>query len=196
LYGDAENVKPLRTAITTALLAAALAMASSCVNLHDGKVAVPMEVYGSQPLFGGVEDPEFSCPDSANVVPDYDYELDGSGYYRVCHHRTNPADVKFTGRTAATNVVCMFPAQYLDGQHIYAKPDVDGGTNAPWYKCQEIQTDASGTTSTGIRMTFPGISWNAAFIVEGYAAATEMQRCLAQNNYYACPHYSFGIFRR
>jgi hypothetical protein len=176
-------------------LSAALITTSSCVNLHNGKVQVPMEIYGSQPLLGGVDDPEFSCPSSPNVVPDYDYDLDGSGYYNVCYHRTSQADIKFTGRTASSNVVCVFPAEYVNATNIFVKPDVDAGTNAPWYQCRELTGSPDGATSSGVRMSFPGIRWNAAFIVEGTQAALEMQRCLAQNNYYACPRYSFGIFR-
>lgn len=127
----------------------------------------------------------YACPDSPNVVPDYDYERDGTGQFSVCHNRDSQADILVHGSISQGTSICIFPAQVIDDQHIYVKPDVQ--TGLPWSQCVEV-------TDQGAYARFEGISWNAAFIVESIHKS-QMQSCLFGGNYYGCPRYSFGRFR-
>ncbi|MCM2322432.1 MAG: hypothetical protein NDJ90_04135 [Oligoflexia bacterium] len=164
---------------------------SSCAPI--GRTYVPRagESSFSRASALGVIDTEssgdFSCPGSPNVVPDYDSENDGSGYFTVCASRTDNAKLFIRGQTARSNTICVFPAQVVDSRHTYWKPEL--GTGLPWNQCVSAIEDVEGAL-----LTFAGINFNAVFIVEEMDR-DQMQLCLGNGNYYGCPAYSFGRFR-
>src|SRR6185503_18236575 len=103
----------------------------------------------------------FNCPSASNVNPDYDWEFNGTGFFTVCPSRLNPADILVHGstRTGGSGTVCVFPAQIAANGQVFAKPDVNKNDGSPWVQCLAPEVD-------GVHMSFPGISWNAAFIVD------------------------------
>jgi hypothetical protein len=127
---------------------------------------------------------EYSCPLQANIQPDYDWELDGSGYYTACTHKSSSYSIKLHGKTSGAGTICVFPAQYIDDEHIVLKQDEIG---APMYRCMKTNTD-------GLIFTFDKTNFNALFIVEGQDLQ-QMRMCLVGGKYSQCPHYSYGIFR-
>jgi hypothetical protein len=129
---------------------------------------------------------DFICPKAFNTAPDYDYDLDGSKFYRICKHKSSANDVLVWGKTSKDKQVCVFPVEYVDRDHLYAKPDTS--TGLPLVTC------ADNNEVSGLAMRFPGITFNALFIVEG-ADKAQMQSCLKQSNFYLCPHYTYGKFR-
>ncbi len=126
----------------------------------------------------------YSCPNAANVVPDYDSEADGSDFFTVCPSTLDTTDIEVSGRTVESATICMFPAQVTSGQ-LYWKPDVNGN---PSYVCSQI-------TGSGALATFPNMSYNALFVVENQNLSG-MEACLKANNYNICPSFSYGQFRQ
>jgi hypothetical protein len=130
----------------------------------------------------------FNCPAQPNVVPDYDREFNGTSFYTLCPSRNNLSDVLIHGNSRLGGAVCVFPAQIASNGQVFAKPDVNKGDGSPWVQCVGADVD-------GIHLTFPGIAWNAAFIVDA-ADLTQMSLCIQGGIYSYCPsHYSFGSFR-
>jgi hypothetical protein len=173
----------------------ACALASGCFN-HRGSKTTSTESYlssSSQYLPDGSTNGLYLCPTSPNVVPSYDRRLDGSGFFRVCRHRTSTADIKIHGHAYSNAGICVFPIQYVDATHIYAKPDVR--TGAPWSQCYPLPSgDSQHLEETGVYGNFPSISWNAAVIVDPADNVT-MRTCLALGQLSRCPEYSLGKFR-
>ncbi len=130
-------------------------------------------------------DANYTCPQSANTLPDYDYKNDGSGKYTVCEKKDSTAEILIHGKTSEYGAVCVFPVQVIDESHIYVKPDV--ATGLPMVTCYEA-------TKRGVYAKFAGVRFNATFIVE-YQYANAMRACLLSGNYYTCPNYSYGRFR-
>jgi hypothetical protein len=127
----------------------------------------------------------YRCPSSTNVFPDEEYALNGGGRYTVCTTSKSAANILVHGTTSRSNRVCIYPAQVIDEQHVYVKPDTS--TGLPWHQCSEI-------SDLGVPASFPNINYNAVFIVEG-PDESAMTSCLMGGNYFACPEYSFGQFR-
>jgi hypothetical protein len=134
---------------------------------------------------GSSTDPNYTCPDNPNVVPDYDWYHDGSEQFTVCPKNTSIYDILVHGKTHSSDTICVYPTQVIDSQHVYVKPDVT--TGLPLSVCIKI-------ADTGVYANFDQINFNAAFIVEQPDDAA-MRTCLYQGNYTNCPRYSFGKFR-
>lgn len=128
---------------------------------------------------------QYHCPNYPNIMPDYDYELDGTGRYSACYNKSEKSKILIHGKTGKNDTICIFPAQIIDSKHVYAKPDTQ--TGGPWHQCVPI-------SSTGVFADFPNIEYNGLFIVES-DDESQMSRCLIGGNYYNCPPYSFGRFR-
>jgi hypothetical protein len=179
----------------TLLIAFQAALVTGCGNLDASRYRAPSDSYGSvqaslDPLGTASSglDKNFLCPSTANVVPDYDRDFDGSGFYRVCPSTISPYDVLIHGRTHASDTICVIPAEYIDATHVYLKPLVQGGQ--PQVSC----LNAAQSAGAGVLATFPATRYNAVFIVESqYKDA--MMACLPGGNYLFCPPYSFGKFR-
>lgn len=125
----------------------------------------------------------FTCPSSPNVTAASNSGFDSIGNFTVCSDASDNANILIHGSTQSGEV-CVFPAQVIDSEHVYTKPDLS--TGAPWYQCYPPSTG-------GIVATFSDINWNAAFIVE-QTNVKQMQSCLIGGNYLQCPVYAFGKF--
>lgn len=128
---------------------------------------------------------EYRCPSNPNVIPDFDGKLDGTGQYSVCTHNSSKSQILIQPESYQNEKLCIFPAQVIDSKHVYVKPDTQ--TGGPWHQCIPH-------ADSGIFADFPGIQYNAVFIVDG-SDEYQMTKCLIGGNYYACPQYSFGQFR-
>jgi len=130
----------------------------------------------------------YTCPGSPNVVPDYDWAFNGTGYYTVCPSKSNLSDILVHGTPVAGTGVCIFPAEIAANGQVFAKPDVTKADGSPWVQCVQPGAD-------GVHASFPGINWNAAFIVD-VADVQQMGLCIQGGIYSYCPkNYSFGAFR-
>ncbi|OFZ82604.1 MAG: hypothetical protein A2583_07835 [Bdellovibrionales bacterium RIFOXYD1_FULL_53_11] len=129
-------------------------------------------------------DPAFSCPAEANVTPDYDSALNGTGYYKVCAALSGTATIKVIGTASAGTNICVFPVEIINNQ-TWLKPDQTG---APMYQC------VAASSSAGTQVSFSATSFNAVFIVSG-EDASQMVSCLQAGTYLSCPDYSYGKFR-
>jgi hypothetical protein len=129
----------------------------------------------------------YACPDKPNVVPDYDYDFTGTGYFTVCPSKSNLADILVHGSSHSGGAICVFPALIAANGQVFAKPDLDKA-GAPWAQCTAPDVD-------GIHLTFSQISYNAAFIVDS-TDLEQMSLCIQGGQYQYCPkNYSFGRFR-
>ncbi len=170
------------------LIAAAL---SACGDASSFRSKAPKGAYtgigaSKDPLVADDGDPEFDCPEEDNVFPDYDRNMDGSGFYRVCTHSQAPARIKLHGKTHQSDTVCAIPAEYINQSTIYLKPEHLGGPLM--VRCAEIKEG-------GMVFDFPpNTRFNSVFVVEGHQR-DQMLACLPYGNYYLCPTYSFGKFR-
>lgn len=185
-----------------ALLAGAQLVLVGCASryydtheLYAPKNAYSPVSYASTPLVNvsvpaTFQDSTYECSDSANVIPDYDWNVNGSGYFFACYNKSNPADLKIFGHANQSINFCVFPAQYYDAQHVYAKPDVTQTGYPPLVRCVN-------SSEEGVALSFVNdqiSTMNAVFIVAA-KDKNAMQNCLGTQDYYACPHYSFGVYR-
>lgn len=175
-----------------ALLAALL---SGCANFLTGPDKIGSKDVGNAGAEVLSYDPvDYNCPYSPNVVPDYDWMLDGSGHFEVCSHKENQTDLLVHGQTHYSDEICLFPAEVVNSTgQIFLKLDL--ATNGLLYKC--IQADEGGVAAR-----FDFTNFNALFIVEK-PYLNQMLSCLsgpAGPSYFACPnnpgYYSYGRFRQ
>jgi hypothetical protein len=130
----------------------------------------------------------YNCPGDPNVVPDYDWEFNGTGYYSVCPSKSNLADILVHGRTRLGGAVCVFAAEVAANGQVFAKPNV-AKQGEPWVQCANPSAD-------GLKLSFgEGIYYNSVFIVDA-ADVKQMSLCIQGGVYEYCPkNYSFGRFR-
>lgn len=145
---------------------------------------------GIDPITGDTEAnvTNYACPVSANVTPNYDWQLNGTGYYTVCPARANSTDILIHGQPVDLgSILCIFPANAADPNDVSVARDAT--TGLPLFQCVQI-------TSTGAYASFASsVTYNSTFIVD-MEDVYSMQTCLAQANSYMCPkNYSFGLFR-
>jgi hypothetical protein len=130
----------------------------------------------------------FNCPDQPNVVPDYDWNFNGTGSFTVCPSNSNLSDVLVSGTSVVAGPVCIFPAQITSSGTVVAEQNPNNANGTPWVQCVTPGDD-------GVHASFPGINWNAAFIVDAQDV-TQMSLCIQGGIYSYCPkNYSFGSFR-
>lgn len=148
-----------------------------------------------------------------NVVPyrngsEYDYYLDGSGYYNVCHTEGSTQKLQIHGMTHYSNRICIIPAvanpntddPSSERFHIYLK--APGQSDDFTYKCFTTTPDGVTADFTGLLGGYehpfiPGKppSIDYVFIVE-QRFITNLQRCLLNNLTNTCLEYSFGTVMR
>jgi hypothetical protein len=133
----------------------------------------------------GTDAGAYTCTATQAIKPDFDWDLDGTSFYKVCTLKTDALSIAVKGQAPKSDTVCAFPAQYDDQAHVYAR--MVGSTGVPMVQCASI---SSGSAA----FRFTGITYNALFVVES-PDKTKMSNCLATSNSYLCPHYSFGKFR-
>ena len=145
---------------------------------------------GVDPITGDTQTnvTNYACPTSKNVTPDYDWQMNGTGYYTVCPARANTAGILVHGTPVDKSaIMCIFPAAASDPSTITVPRD--SSTGLPVFQC--VQASSSGSYATFAST----ISYNAVFIVDE-EDVTSMQSCLSLADYYLCPkNYSFGLFR-
>lgn len=176
-------------AVALCLLIAGAVTLSGCGNNFMPERTAPRGSYETHSAAStGTTDPDadYICPPEyePNVKPDYDWDLDGTGYYRVCTNREAPANLKIHGRTSTSDVICVFPAKALGGS-VKVWRDARG---AAFSQCAQV-------SSAGAYVSLPvEMDPNAFFIVEGPDDA-KMHLCLELGNITLCPHFSFGKLR-
>lgn len=167
----------------------ALLLVTGCGPLMPGDRYVATGPARTFALSSGTSDANFSCPTAPNVLEEYDDDLLDTGKFSVCTSRSTIYTVRIHGQTKSGNEICVFPAQYIDSNHLISKLDSRG---YPMVTCASTESIAAGTT--GIVMNFENTNFNAAFIVERqYRDA--MQMCLFSSSPHSCPEYSYGKFR-
>jgi hypothetical protein len=174
-------------------------LVSSCGNYAGGARGIRISSngisYGATADLSGLSgignttEGNYTCPNSANVLPNGDSNYDSKGKYTVCTNASNQANILIHGKTRASSGFCLFPIQYIDSTHAFYKPDLT--TGLPLANCVTID---SSNSSNGVEMSFANITFNAAFIVDD-TDKDQMQLCLANANSSACPLYSYGKFR-
>ncbi len=127
----------------------------------------------------------YNCPWTANVMPDYDPNDNGTDQYTVCPSNSNTSDILVNGNTETSQDFCVIPADYVDSENVYVIGNTS--TNLPWYKCAPV-------TSGGADLSFPELNFNYVYIVESQNLQS-MIECLISGNSITCPDYSAGKFR-
>ena len=181
----ATRLTRYRMALSALMLGALASGCGQIINTHQD--VAPGTSYQHISLTHSTPpmDDGYQCPQKDNVVPDYDYQFDGTGFFKVCVNPISNYLIKIHGSTPSGGAICVFPAQIVDSRHTFTKPDNIG---APMFTCYEIN-------KTGIVADFEKTNFNAAFIVDE-KDREQMQYCLMGGNYFACPkNYSFGRFR-
>lgn len=136
---------------------------------------------------------EFTCPTAPNVLPAYDWDLDGTNRYRVCFTKNQTGSLLVFGEPSETeksNMICVFPLEYIDRKHVYIKPDIaQGGT---LFRCAKA-------SDSGAIFNFPStnLNFNMVLIVES-KDLEKTQTCLDPLrgvDFFLCPPYAYGKFR-
>jgi hypothetical protein len=138
----------------------------------------------------------YTCPaeDDYNVTPNNSQGLNVVAYYQVCTNSNTEDQVLVFGNATSRDQICVFPSYSqqtgTDAQTVawQTNPATANTTNVPWYYC--AQPGSNGAEFTFAELT----TWNGAYIVDA-AYASQMQKCLEDNNVTECPQYSYGTFR-
>ena len=129
----------------------------------------------------------YDCPNSDNVTPAFDEDLNGSGYYRVCTHIQNLEDIAITGQTQVSQNICVYPIEVLGPTDIRVKPHPQEG--GIWRQC-------SAPNQGTYNFQFVGSSLNAVIIIENVGINQDlMDMCLVSQNFNQCPSFSSGRIR-
>ena len=128
----------------------------------------------------------FTCPGTPNALPNLDETVTGNDYFSVCTSKTagNFSDLLITGKSSASNSLCVVPVQMQSTTQFAPKLDAKG---YPIYSC-------SAPTADGVPVSLPSAnSFNAVIIVEA-PYLNSLLTCL-EENFADCPNYSFGKIR-
>lgn len=133
---------------------------------------------------------DFRCSTDDRVVPDYDWFLDGRGFFKVCRSDSEPRQIVFLGDTQESRI-CIFPALELGADNVQVFPR-EGGTGLQ-HTCVDRRKDPETGRYYFAAEFDPNIAFNAVFIAE-YSSASRLQMCLGGDpaaiegpNYYFCP---------
>jgi len=128
---------------------------------------------------------DYTCPGKKNVKPNYDWDLNGSGFYEACGGSTDVNKMALFANQPPIGRICVFPAQAYDTGQVFVKPGLD---TLPIVYCSNL-------TAAGIPLQFANMSYNAVFTVLE-ADKNMMQNCLMTGISSACPrNWSYGRFR-
>ncbi len=135
------------------------------------------------------EVPGFACPNNNNIRPNFDYWLDGSGYFKACASETDENEIWLEGNPGGSSNLVLYPVEYISTSQIFLKDN-------PLTIESDIYSQEIGQFSEeGIVITFGSVGViNAMFVVDA-ANKNQMDICLAAQDYYFCPPYSFGKFK-
>ncbi len=178
-------IEPLRLTIAAVVAAAAVSLLSGCGRPYTPKAPKSSLRVTSMPftLDDGTDQGSFTCTATQTIQPEFDWELDGSGFYRACVSKSDSGDIILEGFTSKSDTLCAFPAQFNDQSHVYTVRDNSGLATV---QCQYVTPGVKSRPE----FKFTGI-FNGVFVVEG-PDKDKMAGCLAAGNYYLCPRYSFG----
>lgn len=135
---------------------------------------------------------DFVCPNTANVVPNFDLEMDGSGYYKVCYHKTLSDTLFIVGDVSQSEKekqVYVFPIQFVDKYTIWLKPDVNK---------KSVAFEQAQVNDDGFEVKFNLTDFNSVIIVESQYI-DKMRACLLTKpkpSFNLCPPFSFGKFKK
>lgn len=154
----------------------------SCANGPSAQYNKLSSSSSSQTLAGGTTSPtiegDYTCPLDPNVQAVNDPNLNGTDEFKVCKDASAPSQILIHGETQVANQVCVIPA--------YNSP-----TGVVAYTQETIQCPM--VSSGGIYVSYPGITFNAVYIVEAQNSA-QLVTCLQTG--YNCPStYSYGVFQ-
>ena len=199
-----SNLKGLAAVAGLFVLAGAI---SGCGTLNNGgdpyavasnsalSTTLGLPTNSNNPSLSSSGSGGFNCPalDVNNVVPDYNFNNNGTGFFQVCTEAANPAAllIKGIGATSTNDQICVFPAETSGGGTDYQQTSwVPGTSGLPLYQC------GPASLQQGTMLSFPsGTVFNAAFIVDA-GQANQMFECLQTDNPANCPQqYSYGEFR-
>jgi hypothetical protein len=136
----------------------------------------------TETLAGGTTSPtiegSYTCPLDPNVQAVDDPNLDGTDEYKVCKDISAPSQILIHGETEVANQVCVIPAE---------------STSTGVVPFTNLTIQCPMVTSGGIYISYPGITFNAVYIVEAQNSA-QLVTCLQSG--YNCPStYSYGVFQ-
>jgi hypothetical protein len=136
----------------------------------------------TESLAGGTTSPtvqgDYTCPLDPNVVAVNDPNLDGTDEYKVCKDTSAPSQILIHGETETSDQICVIPA-------------LSTATGVVAYTSQTIQCPM--IVAGGVNVSYPGLTYNAVYIVEAGASA-QLLTCLQTG--YNCPStYSYGVFQ-
>ena len=105
-------------------------------------------------------DAGFDCPIHNNIVPDYDYALDGTGFYKVCKNRDIAVKIRVHGTAPASGKICVFPVEFAaNGQpRTLSDPKNNGLAKVD---CADVNQ-----TKSGLDFTFELYKFNGVIIVD------------------------------
>ncbi len=137
----------------------------------------------------GLEDgtPGYACPSNNNVRPDFDHWLDGSGYFKACPSDTNAGEILLKGNPTGGNFLYVYPVEFISPTEIFTKEDTTNGGI--------LSQLISNFNQDGTPVNFGNsLIYNSVFVVD-FANKAQMDICLAAQDYFFCPPYSFGKFK-
>ncbi|MDR3607028.1 MAG: hypothetical protein P4M08_06575 [Oligoflexia bacterium] len=167
------------------IFAFAAALLSSCANNAGGGATENVALGANSTGYynnniqadGSTIENGYDCAEKPNVMPGATSDAIFTDEWTVCTNTQNTSDIEIQGRGSETQV-CIFPVNVLNGI----------ASAMTSYKCVAPQNQTAYAS-------FPGITYNAAYIVE-YSDVLQMQQCLALGSYnVTCPAYSYGQFR-
>ncbi|MCC7441100.1 MAG: hypothetical protein IT285_05690 [Bdellovibrionales bacterium] len=193
----------MKLRLTNVAFALALAASASGCLTPSGEDFVLRQGTTGGSSFGAsaAESDGFQCPGAPNVLPNYDFNLDGTEFWEVCHHPEELPRIRISGATVNAPVVCVYPVEINDENGSISLKK-DAATQTLIKKCVTASVSDGYYTKTYYDfydkdLSFSGILYNAVFIVKQTNTA-QMEVCLdgplgANVNF--CPPYSFGRFR-
>jgi len=168
-----------------------LAQEDGSYNLHG------TEAFTSDGKYMSVENRmgKYDCPFEANVSPSYNYDVNGSRHYKVCTPLADKSVFKVLlhGRPSYGDNVCVFPIQESNPADVRGR--IDPSTKKAVVRCFST-AKYHRTPDEGVELSFDGVIFNAALIVDGVDVAA-MDYCLRNGllKNPECPRYSYGKFR-
>lgn len=124
-------------------------------------------------------DPGYNCPSPPNVTTTGD-----ATPYTVCPSATSGFDISIHGNPLlGMSQIYVFPVDVLSPSQF--SPNLDASGNVIF-----ASANASGGT---VHLEFSSARFNAVFIVQA-SDAESMNWCLQNNNFDACPDYSYERF--
>ena len=188
--------------IVTSVLGTVL---TGCVNFNQPHAykAVNVNAMSSMSVSvssGSGTNAAYSCPVQSNVVPNYDWNLNGTDFFTACIKKDSSKDYWIYGHSNNNTKVCVIPVSDQQGSQSstpttvagilpYNDPSVTAVSGAPW---QVVLNHCAQAGDLGFEANFGNMAYNGFFIV-AQADLDQMQHCLFYQDYNVCPReFSYG----